>query len=46
MKDIKDLEVGDSVLTYDIDTSAKEYKKITRTFEREYHEQMVNLFFK
>lgn len=45
MKYIKDLRMGDSVLTYDINTSAKEYKKITRTFEREYHQQMVNLVF-
>ena len=45
VKKIKDLKVGDIVLTYNIETSAKEYEKITETFEREYNENLIELFF-
>ncbi len=45
MKKIKDLKVGDFVLTYNPKTSEKEYEKITVTFEREYNEDLIELFF-
>lgn len=45
MKKIKELKVGDLVLTYDTKTSEKEYKKITRTFKREYHDLLITLMF-
>ncbi len=45
MKQIKDLMVGDIVLTYDTETSKKEYKKVTQIFERNYDGDLVELVF-
>jgi dTDP-4-amino-4,6-dideoxygalactose transaminase/intein/homing endonuclease len=44
-KKIKDLKVGDIVLTYNIKTANKEYERVTKTFEREYNENLIKLFF-
>lgn len=45
MKSICDLKVGDSVLTYNLHNSAKEYEKITRTFERDYVDSVFEVVF-
>ena len=45
MKQISELKVGDSVLTYDVQTSVKEYKKVTRTFERDFNEHLLEIKF-
>ncbi len=45
MKLVCDLKVGDLVLTYNLHNSAKEYKKITRTFERDYVDSLLEVVF-
>jgi len=45
MKKIKDLKIGDTVLTFNIKTSEKEFGKVTETFEREYNEDLIEVFF-
>ncbi len=45
MKKISELKVGDLVLTYNLKTAQKEYKKVTRTFERDYNGDLLELSF-
>lgn len=45
MKKIKDLMVGERVLTYNEKTSEKEYKKITKIFNRSYKGKILKVFF-
>ena len=45
MKKISELKVGDSVLTYNLKTAQKEYKKVTKTFKRDYNGNLLEISF-
>lgn len=45
MKKIKDLKIGDIILTYNEETSEKEYKKITKIFSRDYKGKILKVTF-